>query len=320
MKYCFVINPAAGKTNSAQDLQARIEHCYKQNDTEVLIHLTEGVGDATEYVIRTAEEYPDEELWFYACGGDGTLGEVVCGAMAADGRERIAVGLIPAGTGNDFVRNFTFRDNFFDIEAQLRAETCPIDLIRCNDRYAVNMVNVGFDCEVVVKMAQLKRKWWVPAGMAYIAGLVVTLIRKPGVTGRVSADGEELGTRRFLLNTYANGAFCGGGFHSNPKSDPTDGKLDVLFVNNIGRLKFVSLVGDYKKGTHLTPKFDRVLANRKAERIDFFFDKPTNVSVDGEVITVSELHASVERGALRFLVPAGSRLESAGRTAQTVQG
>ena len=185
---------------------------------------------------------------------------------------------------------------------------------------AVNMVNVGFDCEVVVKMAQLKRKWWVPAGMAYIAGLVVTLIRKPGVTGRVSADGEELGARHFLLNTYANGAFCGGGFHSNPKSDPTDGKLDVLFVNNIGRLKFVSLVGDYKKGTHLTPKFDQVLANRKAERIDFFFDKPTNVSVDGEVITVPELHASVEREALRFLIPAGSRLELAGRTAQTVQG
>ena len=319
MKYCFVINPAAGKTDSTQELLDRIEHCYKENSTEVLTYLTAGVGDATEYVVRMAKEYPDEELWFYACGGDGTLGEVVCGAMAADAQDRIAVGLIPAGTGNDFVRNFTFRDNFFDIEAQLRAEVCPIDLIRCNDRYAINMINVGFDAEVAAKMAQLKRKWWVPSGMAYIAGLVVTLIRKPGVRGRLCADGEELGSCRFLLNTYANGTFCGGGFRSNPKSDPTDGKLDALFVNNIGRLKFISIVGDYKKGTHLVPKFASVLTNRKAERIDFFFDRPTNVSVDGEIITVSELHCSIEQGALRFLIPAGSRLERVGQTEQTEQ-
>ncbi|MBE6546610.1 MAG: YegS/Rv2252/BmrU family lipid kinase [Ruminococcaceae bacterium] len=318
MKYCFVINPAAGRTNVAEELKARIEQCYKQSDTEVTVYLTEGVGDATDYVIRTAREYPDEELRFYACGGDGTLGEVVCGAMAAEGRERIAVGLVPSGTGNDFVRNFTFRDNFGDIEAQLRADVHPIDLIRCNDRYAINMVNVGFDCEVVVKVAQLKRKWWVPSGMAYITGLIVTLLRKPGVKGRLSADGEEPSERRYLLNTYANGAFCGGGFHSNPKSNLTDGLLDVLLVSNIGRLKFVSIVGSYKKGTHLVPKYAKILESRKAERIDFFFDQPTHVSVDGEVISVSELHLSTEKQALRFLIPAGSRLEHVEPTEQTV--
>jgi diacylglycerol kinase family enzyme len=142
--------------------------------------------------------------------------------------------------------------------------------------------------------------------MAYIAGLVVTLLKKPGVRMKLSCDGGAEEEKHFLLTTYANGSFCGGGFHSNPRSILTDGQMDALFVNNISRTRFVMLVGDYKKGTHLTPRFEKVLAPKKAERIDMVFDKETNVSVDGEVIRFRELHLSVAREALRFLVPNGS--------------
>lgn len=306
MKHCFIINPYAGKGTAVEGLRETITRVCSEKNVDFEIYLTKAVGDATDYVGRRVAEDPDEEYRMYACGGDGTLGEVVNGVKALSDASRVSVGLIPAGTGNDFVRNFTEGDHFFDIADQLGAEALSIDLLRCNEMYAINMVNIGFDCEVVVKTADLKRKKWISSKMAYIAGLVVTLLKKPGVRMKLSCDGGAEEEKYFLLTTYANGCFCGGGFHSNPRAFLTDGQMDALFVNDISRTRFVSLVGDYKKGTHLSPKFETILTPKKAERIDMVFDKETNVSVDGEVIRFRELHLSVEKDALRFLVPQGS--------------
>ncbi len=306
MKHCFILNPAAGQKERAHQLGEQIREVCDKREIEYEVYFTVCVGDATEYVKRRVAEEPAGDFRFYACGGDGTLSEVVTGVMDAQGTGERTVGLIPSGTGNDFVRNFTCGERFFDIDAQLDGESVEVDLIRCNDRYAINMVNIGFDCEVVVKMAQLKRKKWIPSGMAYIAGLIVTLVRKPGIRCRQSVNGSEPEEKQYLLNTYANGCFCGGGFHSNPEAHLQDGKLDAIFVKNIGRIKFVSLVGSYKKGTHLVPKYNSILCNEKVNRVDMTFEGGANVSVDGEVVRVDELHLSVCRKALRFLLPAGS--------------
>ena len=308
MKYCFILNPAAGKGRGAEQVKEDVEACYKQTDTEVEIYLTRGVGDATDYVIRRVDESPEEEYRFYACGGDGTLCEVINGVMRLEHPERASVGLIPVGTGNDFVRNFAIGDKFFDVRAQLEAEPLAVDLIRCNDRYAINMVNIGFDCEVVVKTAQLKKSPLIPSKLAYIAGLIVTLFRKPGVKAKQSFDGGEEEGKRYLLNTYASGSYCGGGFYSNPKSSMRDGKLDCILVNDIGRLKFLSLVGKYKKGEHLGGEFESVLCNKKFSRVDMRFEKEIFVCVDGELMAAEELHLSVAPKALNFLVPSGSWL------------
>ena len=306
MIHCFILNPAAGKTERTEALCREIETVCAEKGVRYEVYQTTCVGDATEYVKRRMAQDDEETYCFYACGGDGTLCEVVNGVKAAKGEA--SVGLIPSGTGNDFARNFTARERFFDIAAQLEGEAIAVDLIRCNDMYAINMVNVGFDCEVVVNTAQFKRKKWIPAGTAYIAGLVLTLLRKPGVRGMQSLDGGEAEEKRYLLNTYANGCFCGGGFHSNPKASVTDGMLDAVLVNNVGRLKFLSLVGRYKKGTHLVPELASVLQNHKLRNVDMVFDGGANISVDGEVVRVDELHLSVEEKGIRFVIPNGSKL------------
>ena len=169
------------------------------------------------------------------------------------------------------------------------------------------MVNTGFDCEVVVKTAEMKKKSWIPLNMAYIAGLVATLVKKPGVFVKSLSRGEEaVENKQYLLVTCGKGCYYGGGFHSNPQANLTDGRLDSLLVKNMSRTRFITLVGDYKKGTHLTPKFEPYLTYQKTDGIDMVFDRPTNVSVDGEVIQYNELHVSLIEGGLRFLVPKGS--------------
>lgn len=310
MKYCFILNPAAGKGERVHTLAEEIEAGCRSRGLSYEVYFTKCIGDATDYIRRTVKAMPEEEYRFYSCGGDGTLCETVSGAMSVADIGNVSVGLIPTGTGNDFVRNFTDGDRFFSVDAQLDAEENAVDLIRCNDRYAINMVNVGFDCEVVCKTAGLKRKKWVPSKLAYVLGLVLTLIRKPGVAARIVVDGEEQAEKHFLLNTYGNGCFCGGGFHSNPLASIKDGMIDAIFVRNVSRTRFVSIVGKYKKGTHLVPKYSKVLFHKKAKLVELFFDGDTNVSIDGEIDVCRSLRMELQPGALRFLIPLGATVRN----------
>ena len=209
------------------------------------------------------------------------------------------------GTGNDFVSNFTDKERFFNIEAQIKGSAYEIDLVKCNDLYSVNMVNVGFDSHVVCKKERLSKKKWLPRKLAYIAGLVITLVRKPGLKVDFSRDGDKPEKRDLLLTTLANGAFCGGGFNSNPKASLTDGKIDCITVKNVSRLKFLSLVGKYKNGTHLSGKYDSIIDHFKCRKADLVFSEETPVSVDGELVYTKELHLSVDEKAIKIRLPEG---------------
>ena len=310
MKYYFIINPHSGKGKHTEELSLKIQQVCGAKDITYEIYQTLGVGDATRFVREVCSSPDNLPARFYACGGDGTLGEVVNAAACVAGA---SVGVIPVGTGNDFVRNFDKKETFFDIEAQIDASEISVDLLKCNDIYSVNMLNIGFDCEVVKKVASIKKNPLIPSKLAYVAGVVVTLIKKPGLRASVSIDGKKA-DRTFLLTTFANGAFCGGGFHSNPRAELTDGLIDALFVENVSRMTFINLVGSYKKGTHLVPKNDKILKSQKLKKIYFKFEKTQSVSIDGELFDFDELSVECVPNALNLLLPAGisySRIGSA---------
>ena len=305
MKYCFIINPTAGKGKKAEGLALEIERVCSERDVDYEIYTTRAPRDSEDYIRRACAERLGE-ITFFACGGDGTLCEVVTGIMSLDNRNGVSLGLIPIGTGNDFARNFAPSDKYFDIAAQLDSSSYSVDIIKAADRHAINMINIGFDCEVVCKTGSIKKNPLVPSKLAYIFGLVITLIRKPGVIAEISVDGAEPTREKLLLTTFANGAYCGGGFHSNPLASLSDGKIDKLLVSNISRTKFISIVGDYKNGTHLGEKFKKIIRNGKCTELKLKFDKITNVCVDGEVISVNELVLSVLKGAMSFRIPKGA--------------
>ena len=156
-------------------------------------------------------------------------------------------------------------------------------------------------------MMKIKRSPLVPSKLAYIFGLLLTFIKKPGVNAKISIDGGEETERSMLLTTIANGCYCGGGFYSNPHALLTDGKINTVFVNFIGRLRFLMLVGSYKKGTHLVPKNDSILSTGTYNAIDFNFNGTQSISIDGEIREVDDkLHIEAIKGGMRFLIPAGS--------------
>ena len=153
MIYHFILNPQSGGGRKQVKLIELIKAACKNKQLNYHIYFTTCPGDATEYV-RSMTRITQEIQRFICVGGDGTINEIV---NSAPENPNVEFGVIPSGSGNDFVRNFTNTSLFSDIEAQLDGQTVSLDLIKCNNQYCVNMVNIGFDCSVVKESEKFKK-------------------------------------------------------------------------------------------------------------------------------------------------------------------
>lgn len=306
MKHYFIINPAAGGGKFMTSLSNKINSVCRERNIDFEIYVTKKEQDATEFVrSKCVDTASDEKIRFFSCGGDGTNYEVISGAV---GYENASVGFIPSGTGNDFIRCFNGNENFLDISSQIDGETDKIDLIRCNDRYIMNMMNTGFDCEVASQAAILKRKPLISSSMAYIMGVVHELIKKPTTSFSISIDGKEPEKKpSLLLATFSNGRFCGGGFKSSPLARLANGYIDVCMIKDLTRRKFISIVGQYRSGEYLfNKKIDHLIEYCRAKTVEIDFGKLRNICIDGEIFKVVKLKLEIIPRALNIIIPKGA--------------
>ena len=318
MKHFFVINPLAGKGNRVDELTKAIQSACDERGVDYEIYFTKAVGDAEQYVKSICFKYENSDTVcrFYACGGDGTVNECLNGVVEYSHHE---LAVMPIGTGNDFVRNFGDANIFCDVNAQLDAVVTKCDVLKYNERYCMNVANIGLDCEVVDRTARIKRNALVPSKMAYIMGLVGEFIKKSGIEFSCKIDGVERGKKKFLLAFFANGGYYGGGFHAAPLAQLKDGLIDVCLVNYVSRMTFLGLVGKYKKGTHLQAKNrDEVFEYIKCSKIDIKFDKKERVCIDGELEECDSLSVEIIRDKINFAVPAVFAMAVEGHAVEVV--
>lgn len=305
----FFINPKAGQGKGIDQLAARITAAGQSLGMSTKIYITKGVGDGERKARETVEALAGQPARFYACGGDGTNNEIVNGAVGAD---NIAVGCIPIGTGNDTVRNFS--GDFMDIKAQLLGTTEKIDLIKYSgvidgifqERYCMNMFNIGFDCNVVELTSRLKQKPLIAGSMAYLLAVMGMFVQKKGIELKLVEDGKALVDGEVLLCAIANGSYCGGGMYTSPQASVRDGFFDLNIIKDVPRLTFLRLFPKYQKGTHLqTPGIDEILTIKKCQSLtltpkeDHFF-----LCTDGEISAAETVHFEIAPQALALIVPA----------------
>ncbi|MBR5587146.1 MAG: diacylglycerol kinase family lipid kinase [Clostridia bacterium] len=309
MTTVFIINPKAGQGKDVSRLADKVRDTARNLDAAAEIYFTEGVGDATEYVKNYCETRGGAR--FIACGGDGTLSEVLNGAIGCADAE---IGVIPMGTGNDFCRNFGTDAEFLDIGAQIlgKAERC--DAIKyttwvdgeIRSGYCMNMVNVGFDCNVADMTAEMKKKAFVSGSMAYFLSILVNLVKKKGINAQIEIDGELVRSGHILLTSIANGSYCGGGIKSNPTASVKDGLMDINIIKNVSRLKFISLLPHYMKGDFPELKnIEKVISTVKGEKMAIVpCEDKIRICVDGEIIDAGKTEFEIVHNAIDFVVPA----------------
>ena len=278
----LIINPKAGKGNAGR-LASVFEKYLKEHNFDYRIIRTEYPGHAAEIV---KENLFRKNLFIYSIGGDGTLNEVVNGAVFSEA----AVISIPSGSGNDFIRSITELNDPYDIFMKsFSSQVSRIDTLKVNERYCINIASAGFDAVVAHNMNHFKQMPFVSGSAAYILGIFKTLINFSFHNFSITIDSKKQ-TGEYLLAAAANGKYYGGGIKAAPDAKVDDGFLDICIVSRLNKIRIPGLISKYKKGLHEGLKEVQLL---KGKKVIIESDKIIQINIDGEIVesdtTVIEL-------------------------------
>lgn len=296
MKHVFVINPVAGFENSFNVLSKNLQ---KYKDLyDITVYVTSSIKDATEFSKEFATSHSSDEIRFYSCGGDGTLGEVVNGIA---GLKNASITCYPCGSGNDFVKSIGGKDKFLDLEKLFHAKNHLVDLIKVNGVYSLNVINVGLEAHVCKVANSLKGKSKNP----YTRGIVDALFRGMKHNVFVEVDGEVINPDgKLLLSTFANGGYAGGKYNCAPNYKIDDGLIEVCLVKPVSVLTLVRLIKVYEKGLHLIDnRFEKIVTYRQAEKVKLYSHKEFDLCIDGEMYFGKEFNIEIVKNALNFAIP-----------------
>lgn len=300
MRHVFILNPVAGKSRAALELQGQIDAYFAAHpQEEYSVRLTEGVGDATR--IAAEESSKGDAVRLYACGGDGTLQETANGVPPHSLTE---IAVVPCGSGNDYVRTYGGKDYFLNLPDLIEGTAIPVDAVDCGDRRSLNIASIGMDAKVCERMIRYKNLPGVGGSLAYELAILDVLCHPIGDEMTVTIETQDGPVQRqgkFLLALAANGQYYGGGYHGAPQAIEDDGVLDFVLVKKISRFQILNFLKLYKAGNyehldcceHLRGYSMRVVAT-----------KPTVCNVDGECTIGDAMDFAVLPAAYRFVLPA----------------
>ncbi len=297
MKHVFILNPAAGKSDQTPRFSQDIERICGARGLDYEICVSQAPGDCRALARKACET--GQEVRLYACGGDGTLNEVVCG-MA--GCPNAAVTHYPGGSGNDAIKIFSDTAAFFDLERLLDADETRFGLIRCNDTYCANILSIGLDAKIGTDMVRFKRLPLVTGKGAYILSILANILSGRSAHYAVELNGETIDAEQTLI-CVCNGRWYGGGFNPVPEAEPDDGLLDVLLVKKVSLLQVAAVIGKYQKGKYAD--YPALIRHERCTALTIRCDSESVVNIDGEALYTDALDISLVPKALRFFYPKG---------------
>ena len=296
MKHLFIINPAAGKRNQTVAFTKKIAAFCKPRGMDYEIRVSSRPGNCTELARQAAQTGEDYRI--YACGGDGTLNEVIQGVV---GHPNVAVTHFRGGSGNDFIRMFGDMDAFADLARLTDCQETRMDLIRVGDvGYGLNICSMGIDARIVVDMWKYKHLPLLTGHGAYNFSTVVNLIKGLKRPFEIEVEGETIRGDQTLV-CVCNGRYYGGGYLPVPEAEPDDGLLDVLVIQGVSRLTAAGVIGTYKRGEYATRP--DVITHYRTRQITVRCPDQSPVNVDGEIFLAREIEFSVAPEKLRFFYP-----------------
>ena len=297
-RFFAIVNPAAGGGRSAK-LAGPALMRLRAAGLSVDVIASTGQGHVTHLA---REAYQQGYRKFLAVGGDGTAHEIINGIFTENPSPgRFALGFLPLGTGNSFLRDFSADGEKTSMEALLAGRSRPCDVIRLTHAtgavYSFNIISIGFPADV----GMTANRYFKSLGsLGYLLGVfarAASLRRRPFPLR--CDDDKEWGEGRCLFYTFSNSKFTGGTMMIAPQADPTDGLIEMVRWGPIGRLGLIRMLPRLYDGTHIT----HPLASRRAvRRIEFRLPGPVNVLVDGEVLELELRSVEVIPGAMDCFV------------------
>lgn len=290
--WVFIVNPIAGN-GFGKTIVPKLEEMIRKHDVDAEIVFTERYGHATEL----SEQYHREGYrYIIAVGGDGTFNEV---ARSLINKENVTTGLIPAGTGNDFIQILGFPNRFADSDWDIffKSMVIGLDAGSCNGMIFFNGMGLGFDAQVaaenytepgkVKRGSKYKYIWHIVKTLLFFREKRMTLIT---TTGRHETD--------CFINTIAIGRRFAGGFLLTPKAIANDSLLDVCMIKKLSLVERFSILLKVPKGEHTT---DKRVNYYQTKGITLEFPEVVPFHVDGELNFSDKFDVTVLPEAIKII-------------------
>jgi len=251
MKYMVIVNPISGR-GYAEKVIPDIENGMKKHGLEYELMRTERPWHAAELAELAAQHGYDVLV---VAAGDGTANEALNGLMRAQkqGHAKIALALLPVGTGNDMSYGLGIRGDLEDniaTLAQNQRQQIDVGFVQGGDypegRYFVNGIGIGFDAMVGFVAVKIR---WARGLLAYLIAVFQTIfIYYKSPTVEITYNNATI-TQPALMVSIMNGQRMGGGFYMAPQGSPSDGYLDLCIVSEASRMRIFGLIPYFLKGT-----------------------------------------------------------------------
>lgn len=298
-KTLLIANPAAqnGKgITAALYVEDWMSKVLPSHDFDLVI--TEGASHG-EILAREAAVYDT----VIALGGDGLAHEVANGLMRIQQAYRPVLGLLPAGTGNDFARTLGMS---FDIETStsqiMEATPRPMDLGCCNGRYYVETLSFGLDAAIALDTVETRKNTDKSGTQLFLkSGIDLLLHGIKHYPFTAIIDGGEPLSGEMLIFAVQNGPTYGGGFRICPEAETDDGVLDICLAKPpMGTVRALVTFLRAKNAGHVNAKG---IEFHRGSTMRLVFEGDPPAQIDGEEIKADAYDVSVEKGALCVLVP-----------------
>ncbi len=304
MKHIFIVNPYAGSMTFANNLRQQLE---KMNGFEYFLFNSRYTGNETELTRKIIDFFPQEQLRIYACGGSGTLRNVLEGVGE---NPNVELAFYPCGMTNDFLKCFTPEDRtrFYDIAELIGGETLVLDSILTNHGRALNTFSCGMDADIMSYIARQHPVRTVGIQIPYSMYTFQALFRLKKMELRIRMDGKDMNGCYDEI-CWANGCALGGSLCMPKGFSPADGRGSYVLVPSRGHFAFIQiLVNLIAQNSDFIQRHARVgtasrMSLMRSDRM------PIIANLDGEMVSAAgEWTVELRPSSVRFVVPRGVKL------------
>lgn len=290
---CFIINPAADRHRSAKKAE-----WLRQEASELWRNYEIVIADKRDSLSGLARKKSKEFDVIVACGGDGTISQIVNGLAKTSG----TLGVLPIGSGNDFVKSIGLKKSLAEcLKILHQNHTTKIDLIRYEgdvQGWCVNTIGIGIDGWANFYAHQTS---WLKGRITYYYGALKAILKFHGSEMQLKSHKNEV-KNNFLMITACNGKWEGGSFLVAPDANLQDGELDILTVKKVPKLLLLAYLLRFRWGP---AKWMKGVEKSRTTNLEISSAVPLAVHRDGEHLGtgIRKLKLTVEKNSLNVIVP-----------------
>ena len=301
-KWFVIVNPASGN-GAAKKKWKHINNELIKQKFDFDFKFSEYKNHSSKLVKKVLKQNFTKII---CVGGDGTLHNILNGILSLNLTNiyEIKIGIIPIGTGNDWVKNYAISTNYKKAIAILKNENTvsqdigKITILSTNNIvYFNNLAGIGLDGFVVNKVNNYKKL----GTLAYIVGALVSLTSYKKPTLKIELNKKVISGKTLML-LIGLCKYSGGGMQLTKNSNPTNGLFDISYIQKINLVTILSNIKGLFNGNITNHK---LVNNYKTSsiKIQVLDTEKTYIQADGELIGSGNFSVELLPKAIHFIVP-----------------